>query len=148
VVWAVLQLGRERQTGKALGTAVPSPQEVVPRAFLYDLSGATESELHEVCKKVTVIGRLVSPATPDAAYGRLLLNDPTISRRHAIIEYSHQGFWLIDQRSRNGTYVGEERVLEAVCLKHNDRITLSKVEFEFHIAAMDDAAETVLIAAR
>ncbi len=148
VVWAVLQLGRERQTGKALRTAAPSPQEAVPRAFLYDLSGATESELHEVCNKVTVIGRLVSPGAGDASCGRLLLNDPTISRRHAIIEYSHHGFWLIDQRSRNGTYVGGKRVLEAVCLKHNDRITLSEIEFEFHIAAMDEAAETVLIPAR
>lgn len=147
VVWAVLQLGREGQALRAVRTPEPPSQELVPKAFLYDLSGATASELHEVSKKVTVIGRFTSPATGDPAAGHLLLNDPHISRRHAIIEYTHQGFWLVDQRSLNGTYVGGERVLEAVCLKHNDRITLGNLEFEFHIAAMDEAAETVLVRA-
>ncbi len=90
-----------------------------------------------------MIGRPISTTATDATCSQLLLDDPTISRRHAVIEYRRQGFWLIDQRSRNGTYVGGERVLDPVCLKHNDRITFSRMEFEFHIAAMDEAAETV-----
>lgn len=147
VVWVLWQLARGRQWRTAVADPAPSPRDAVPRAFLYDLSGATDSELHDVSKKLTVIGRLGSASKPEASCSPLLINDPTISRRHAIIEYRQQGFWLIDQRSRNGTYIGGERVLEPMCLKHNDRITLSKIDFEFHIAAMDEAAETVFMRA-
>jgi hypothetical protein len=150
VVWALLRRGRKAGQGEragAVAAAAPSPQEAVPRAFLYDVGGATDSELHDVSNKVTVIGRPVGAASRDESCGQLPLADPTISRRHAIIEYRQHCFWLIDQRSRNGTYVGGERVLNPLCLKHNDRITLSKIDFEFHVAAMDDAAETVLMRA-
>ncbi|MGF1615631.1 MAG: VWA domain-containing protein [Gammaproteobacteria bacterium] len=144
LTWALLSSGGGRaRRGKAVPALASTSCAGVPRAFLYDLNGATDGALHEVSNRITMIGRPISTTATDATYSHLLLDDPTISRWHAVIEYRRQGFWLIDQRSRNGTYVGGERVLDPVCLKHNDRITFSRVEFEFHIAAMDEAAETV-----
>lgn len=149
VALALAQFGRRRERGRTVANAngmAPSGDRV-PRAFLYDLSGATDSPLHDVSNRVTVIGRLGTGSRSDESCAQLLIDEPTVSRRHAVIEYRQHGFWLIDQRSRNGTYLGGQRVRDAVCLKHNDRITFSTIDFEFHVAAMDEAAETILRAA-
>lgn len=144
LAWALLPAGgRRSRQGNAVPVLASTSCAAVPRAFLYDLNGAMDGALHEVSNRITMIGRPMSTTATDTTGSQLLLDDPTVSRRHAVIEYRRQGFWLIDQRSRNGTYVGGERVLNPVCLKHNDRITFSRIEFEFHIAAMDEAAETV-----
>lgn len=36
--------------------------------------------------------------------------DPTLSRVHAVIARDEQGWYVEDQKSRNGTFIGEERV--------------------------------------
>jgi FHA domain/Domain of unknown function (DUF4388) len=58
------------------------------------------------------------PIRPGLAYvGRstandIVINDPTISQRHASIEYSRSGVFLIDLGSTNGTYVAGQPIKE------------------------------------
>ena len=58
------------------------------------------------------------PIRPGLAYvGRstandIVINDPTISQRHASLEYSRNGVFLIDLGSTNGTYVAGQPIKE------------------------------------
>jgi hypothetical protein len=58
----------------------------------------------------------------------VVLNDPSISRRHAVIE--RRGvFWVVlDQQSANGTWIEGRRVTEAA-LENGQRLRLGAVEF-------------------
>jgi pSer/pThr/pTyr-binding forkhead associated (FHA) protein len=53
----------------------------------------------------TVLGR-----SPEA---HLRVDDPWISNMHALFEARGDTLWVVDLGSRNGTFVGEERVEEA-----------------------------------
>ena len=58
------------------------------------------------------------PIRPGLAYvGRstandIVINDPTISQRHASLEYSRSGVFLTDLNSTNGTYVAGQPIKE------------------------------------
>ena len=43
----------------------------------------------------------------------LVVNDPSVSRRHALIERRPEGWVVLDQRSANGTFVNNQRVDQA-----------------------------------
>jgi class 3 adenylate cyclase len=61
-----------------------------------------------------------------ATIGRLpgndvaLVWDDEVSRRHAHIERTEEGWALVDDTSRNGSYVNDERVAERAALRHGD----------------------------
>jgi FHA domain-containing protein len=58
----------------------------------------------------------------------VLLNDPSVSRRHAVIE-RRGAFWVVlDQQSANGTWVDDRRVTEAP-LQAGQRLRLGAVTF-------------------
>lgn len=62
------------------------------------------------------------------------VNDQRLSRRHAAIQYvKHQGFYLIDLNSSNGSFVNSEPVKHRQLLKDGDRIRLSSISFSFFI---------------
>jgi hypothetical protein len=47
-----------------------------------------------------------------ATVNEIVINEPTLSQRHATIEYSRSGVLLKDLGSTNGTYVGGQRIKE------------------------------------
>ena len=53
------------------------------------------------------------------------LTEPSVSSRHAMIVADGQVFYLLDQKSANGTYLNEDRV-EKVALCHGDVIGLGR----------------------
>jgi pSer/pThr/pTyr-binding forkhead associated (FHA) protein len=71
---------------------------------------------------VTRLGRGVS--------ADVLLDHPTVSRRHALVVRREETLVLLDDRSMNGTWLNGERVSEAV-LSDGDRIQLGAVELSF-----------------
>ncbi len=71
---------------------------------------------------VTRIGRGVS--------ADVRLDDPTVSRRHALVVRREQTLVLLDDRSMNGTWVNGERVREAV-LADGDVIELGTVRLRY-----------------
>ena len=63
------------------------------------------------------------------------LNDPSISRDHALIRRVEGEYVLSDLDSSNGTFVNGQRVYEARRLAPGDRVRLANVEFAFNIDA-------------
>ena len=55
----------------------------------------------------------------------IMLDDITVSRRHAAIEQTTEGYVVTDAGSLNGTYVNQERIERAV-LHHGDELQVGK----------------------
>jgi pSer/pThr/pTyr-binding forkhead associated (FHA) protein len=55
----------------------------------------------------------------------IMLDDITVSRRHASIEQTPEGYVVTDAGSLNGTYVNQERIERAV-LHHGDELQVGK----------------------
>lgn len=64
----------------------------------------------------------------------IYIADQYLSERHAAIQYiDNQGFYLIDFKSVNGSYVNGEPVYQPTKLDDGDRIRLGMVTFDFFI---------------
>ena len=85
-----------------------------------------------------------SPTVKGNEWSRFVVNESTISRRHALIEYKDYSFWIIDQGSSNGTFINNERIDNEIRLKHGDKIRLHNYEFEFIVPEMDESDETIV----
>ncbi len=68
----------------------------------------------------------------------LVLEDDTVSRRHARIVRTLTGFALEDLDSRNGTYVNGRRVTARLPLRDGDQIQLFDIALTFHDAEGSD----------
>lgn len=117
--------------------------EAVPSAYLHDLKGVTGKQRYALTQPVTVVGRVAPDPVENA--NSVVINDPAISRRHALIEYKHHSFWLTDQKSGNGTFVNGQPITDQIRLRHGDRIRFYQMEFEFELATAAAADETCLL---
>lgn len=70
----------------------------------------------------------------------LRLQDPFVSARHARIELRAQGYFLRDLRSRNGTFLNGNPIIEAQ-LFCGDRIRIGQTEFLFTSQRESDPAD-------
>lgn len=64
---------------------------------------------------------------PDAT---ILLDDVTVSRRHAAIELEVDGHYLVDLASLNGTYVNLRRI-DRVRLRDGDELQIGKFKLTY-----------------
>jgi predicted component of type VI protein secretion system len=80
----------------------------------------------DIQRERTLIGR--DPAAD------LVVNDPSVSRRHAVIEKRAQAWVVVDQRSANGTWVNDTRMDEAL-LQGGEQLRLGAVCFEVLLPA-------------
>ncbi|HUB76116.1 MAG TPA: FHA domain-containing protein [Solirubrobacteraceae bacterium] len=93
---------------------------------------------------------IVVPLTRDwTRVGRSLaadvrFDDPTVSRRHALIVRAPDGVRVLDDRSLNGVFVNGQRV-EWSTLQHGDEILVGR--YRLHFARLERAAEPVPAAA-
>ena len=71
---------------------------------------------------VTRLGR-----HPDS---EISLDDITVSRRHAEVQRTAEGYMVADSGSLNGTYVNQERV-ERAALRHGDEVQIGKFRLVF-----------------
>lgn len=74
-------------------------------------------------KVYPVVDRVTLGRGPDSL---LRLDDPSVSRRHAVVFFRHGHIMLEDQGSTNGTFVNGERIDKAE-LKNGDRLRLGRV---------------------
>jgi len=72
--------------------------------------------------RLTTLGRSVE--------NDISLDDITVSRRHAVLEWTPGGFTIHDNGSLNGTYVNQQRI-STVALEHGDEIQVGKFHFLF-----------------
>lgn len=56
---------------------------------------------------------------------------PNVSRQHAMIRYSDEGYSFFDLDSANGCSVNGSSVREPVVLRDGDRVSVAEIEFEF-----------------
>ena len=112
------------------------------RPILNDLHGNTAAPTHRLGSKPVMLGRVAGKDKEQFDY--IVVNEMTIGRRHALIEYKNHAFWLVDQGSINGTLVNGEPVRDKVRLAHNDHICLHTCEFEFVFTDMEDGDKTVV----
>ncbi len=116
--------------------------EFVQDAYINDLQGKTDKQTHKLGTRPTMFGRVAGKDTDHLDY--IVVNESTIGRRHALIEFKDYSFWIIDQGSINGTFVNGEPVNSEVRLKHGDRIRLHKCDFEFIMPEMEESGMTVI----
>jgi|GEM_PF-6228389 len=107
------------------------PISVSALAKLVDRRGAQGIGEFPLIYSITIISRSDDWTQSNTAH--LHINSPTISRRHAIIEFRNLSFWLRDLGSTNGTYVNRQRIKETeeVELKNNDLIQFHTFGFDF-----------------
>jgi len=109
-------------------------QEQQVRIVTNLLNGKTQSVLQP--QSIWVIGRDRKMA--------LSIQDKRLSRRHAAIQHiADQGFYLIDLKSTNGTFVNGEPVQHCVLLKDGDQIRLGSLTFTFFICHTPKRAEAL-----
>ena len=82
----------------------------------------------------------------DNLYGRgdvdvVELPSTTVSRRHARISFDDDP-WIEDLGSKNGTFVGENRITSRVRLNDGDRVRLGSFQLTFRVAQPPDATAT------
>ena len=112
----------------------------MPEAFLKDLSGEADEPALRIGPKPVVVGRVRGSDTAHLDY--FVINQGTVGRRHALIQYRDYAFWISDQGSMNGTFVNGQRIESERQLKHEDRILFHKFECEFSVPEMADAGHT------
>lgn len=63
----------------------------------------------------------------------LVLNDPGVSRRHALIHaHGGSGFWLVDFGSRNGVALNGRAIQEPTRIQNGDKIEIAGHRLVFH----------------
>ncbi|MBL9157929.1 MAG: FHA domain-containing protein [Verrucomicrobiales bacterium] len=72
---------------------------------------------------VSIIGR--------SSECQIVIADPRVSRRHAMIRKQDGGFYLFDLGSFNGSYLNGSRVTAARQLQHGDVLTFADHEFHY-----------------
>lgn len=97
---------------------------------LLSMNSTSENQLFSL-KDIDVfkIGRSVK--------NHLTISDNGLSREHAVLINTAEGFYLQDLKSRNGTFVNETAV-DKILLKHGDRIRLGKNLFRFLTDEIDE----------
>lgn len=97
----------------------------IPNSVQAELEIPSEKLLKRLTSSRTIIGR--SPNVD------VIVKDKTVSEEHAAIGYFDGIFFILDLKSKNGTYVNDERVKERV-LHDNDEIKLGTVALTFNVS--------------
>lgn len=118
-----------------------APEAYIPKAFLNDLAGVTEKPSYELTDTLTIVGRMRNDS---GAANYVVIEESTIGRNHAMIEFKDHAFCLVDQGSLNGTFVNGERIEGERRLKHGDRLRFHKHEFEFVMLEMFETDRTMM----
>ena len=142
VVWLIRRKSGGEVTTKDTSQATPAPVNDAPPAFLHDISGLAQEPLVNLDAQTLMIGRVAG--SPDEHLKYLVVNAPTVGRRHALIKYKDKAYWLQDQGSVNGTYINDKRLSGECQLRHADRIRFHNAEFEFTQPDIADAGETMI----
>ena len=119
-----------------------SEKQFTQEAFINDLHGKTGKPTHKLGEKPLMFGRVAGQDNENFDY--VVIDEATIGRRHALIEFKDHACWITDQGSINGTFVNGRMVDARHRLKHGDRIRLYKCEFEFIMPELQDIASTVV----
>lgn len=102
-------------------------------AELVVLNGVCAGTVFVLPEIPTVLGR-----SPES---HLQIGDPWVSSMHAMFERRGDEVWLVDLDSRNGTFLGEERVTET-CLVDGAVVRFGKTDARFSVQALPPPTRT------
>ena len=102
--------------------AIPVGELPKDRPVLIVRTGPQAGARFTLDSDVTRLGR-----HPDSEISR---DDITVSRRHAEVQRTAEGYMVADSGSLNGTYVNQERV-ERAALRHGDEVQIGKFRLVF-----------------
>jgi hypothetical protein len=116
-------------------------------AFAAEAHDVGTHDVVRVVNWVVVSGRELALDDGEHVIGRdkdaaVMLNSPTVSRRHAKIIITGEIARLHDLGSKNGTYVRDQRVSAPVELVDGDRIRVGAFEITFRSLSGDGPTET------
>src|SRR5207244_5959618 len=100
-------------------------QTTTPGEYLAFIDGA-ETRIVPLTREWTRIGRSLA--------ADVRFDDPTVSRRHALIVRQPDGVRVLDDRSLNGAFVTGERI-EGRALKDGDEIVVGRYSLSFLVIA-------------
>jgi hypothetical protein len=109
-------------------SAVPEPVQHADAVPMFVLPGSNPPKEWRLESDEVTIGRLHSC--------EIAVDDPNVSRRHALVTKRSDGWWIVDLGSTNGTLVNEALVKERR-LGPGDRIRLGTTELEYRAAARE-----------
>ena len=101
---------------------IPVGELAKDRGVLIVRAGEQAGTRFTLDNDVTRLGR-----HPDS---EISLDDITVSRRHAEVQRTAEGYMVADSGSLNGTYVNQERV-ERAALRHGDEVQIGKFRLVF-----------------
>ncbi len=85
-----------------------------------------DGTMHPLIEDVTTIGRVSA--------NDIILDDASVSTKHARVHRTAEGFVMEDLRSRNGTFINSDKVTEKRLLVDADLVRLGKVILTFNLA--------------
>ena len=100
-----------------------------PEAILIDTANVTGISRYTIAEKPVMIGRV--EASDNEIYDSIVVPDVTVGRRHAVIEFDQDAFWIQDQGSVNGCFVNGQRIEDRHRLRDGDYIKVHKFTFQF-----------------
>lgn len=86
------------------------------------------NEKQELCVPIAETGAGIGRDAGNAVQ----LSMPEVSKRHAFLKHTQQGWYILDLDSRNGLYVNGSKKREAI-LKSGDRLTIGPYALIFEI---------------
>jgi pSer/pThr/pTyr-binding forkhead associated (FHA) protein len=98
----------------------PGSEEVETQWALEALSGAESGKIFALAPQKLSLGRGKTDIS---------INDPKISRHHADLEWTKEGFTIIDLKSTNGVFVNDAKV-EKKLLSPEDIITVGSAQLK------------------
>lgn len=106
----------------------------MPRLHVMDPGGSTlrQGEVIDL-QPMTTIGR--------SATNTLVVQDETVSARHAAVEYRDGRWWVHDMDSTNGTYVNRRRLVGTTELRAGDLLHAGRVALQFAVEVPHAYAE-------
>ncbi len=129
-------LGKNKKEAKNVGGGTASSPVKMPKAALFNIPETTGIHKFPITSPSFSIGRAKS--------NQMVIDRPTISTHHATIEFRDKAFYLVDQRSTNGTTVNGQRIKTELKLKHGDRIGFDKYEYIFDVEEFAGEEKTKL----
>lgn len=82
----------------------------------------------------------LSPVTSIGRSSRntIVLNDSYVSGEHALLTWRDMQWWLEDLGSRNGTFLNDIAITDAVVLSMGDVITIGGIQFKLELPGVLD----------
>lgn len=98
------EAARVKDEGQAADVRSTEPMRIAPTNPYLRMTIGGEVKTFPIRPGIAHVGR--------STVNDIIINDPTVSQRHATIEYSRSGVFLKDLGSTNGTYVAGQPVKE------------------------------------